>query len=560
MRHYTSEESFDSQADFEVSTDGGKTFTAVQAAAPVGISVTGVGSTVSGMFDTVMTGFSTTLSGGVMVRQSTVNPSRGETQIVPQPDGTRRISSFFDIFTDVSLDGGNTWSPATNGAVRMALTKSVIEVPSSSPNLPITNTPYISPEEWQTTYANGIILTNVIHYGFTGSFPLPGPGNTNTESFGSTVSGSISLNNGQTFSPFSAPASVTVQVNSRSDLNNNGTSYYDTLMPALNVSGGTLPAGVMLRASPTRASLGRATERQTADGNYRISSFFDIFTDISLDGGNTWSPTTSPPKRMTPRLPAKLRVFSGPNMPPPNSQYLSPAKWRAQFANGVVISNVVHTGFLENFAPPGPQSTNMEFFSSQVTFLMSMGPDQPFLPMTANADCVVSVGSSGLQSSEQVFQTVMQDLELSGGSLPANVLVRTSPTLLSLGETRFAPAQGGDYQISSYFDIFTEISLDGGVTWSAADAPCHMELHIDPSNPPTTLMQPQVSGKQLTFNVTTQPGLLYTVQYKNNLTDPAWKFLTAVSGNGQSLTVTDPLAGNPSSRFYEVVISEDPNQ
>ena len=66
------------------------------------------------------------------------------------------------------------------------------------------------------------------------------------------------------------------------------------------LSGGTLPGGVMVRESPTKASVGRTSVRTDTNGAYHISSFFDIFTEVSLDGGNTWSPSTTGPVTMSP--------------------------------------------------------------------------------------------------------------------------------------------------------------------------------------------------------------------------------------------------------------------
>ena len=132
---------------------------------------------------------------------------------------------------------------------------------------------------------------------FTQTQPPPSPGTSQTESFGSQVSGMISMNGGATFQPFSAPANVSVQVNSRSDLDNGSTRFFDTEMLQLDLSGGNLPGGIMVRESPTMASLGRTSVRTDGTG-YQISSFFDIFTEVSLDGGNTWSPSVTAPGTM----------------------------------------------------------------------------------------------------------------------------------------------------------------------------------------------------------------------------------------------------------------------
>jgi hypothetical protein len=635
----TNHELFNSTVDLQVSTDGGTTFQFVRAAAPVQVTVASRSSGSDPIYDTEMTGLSASLPNGVMIRESPTEPSRGMTAIRAQADGTYRINSFFDIFTELSLDGGASWSPATNGPVRMQLTQQAPEVVTTTPDLPQTNTPYVSPEQWHALYANGIIITNASHDQFTQKPPPPPPGGTNTENFGSRVTGQISMNGGASFQPFSASANVSVAVGSHSDLDTGNTRFFDTEMLSLNLAGGTLPGGIMVRESPSKASLGKTSVRSVpADGTFRVSSFFDIFTEVSLDGGLTWSPQVNGPGTMSPNtntpalcvvsitcpasitvtsvgpavvtffvtasdtcnnpvtitsvppsgstfpigtttvtntasnadgtatctftvtVKAKQRVFpSGGKLPPTNSVYISPAQWHAAYANGIYISNVVHRAFTANFPPPTSGSTSNETFGSKVDFQFS--PDgKSFQKFTGNADCTVKVTNIGAQGNDQVYQTEMLQLDLSGGNMPAGVMLRESPTRQSTGETRITSLPGGDYLISSFFDIWTELSLDGGQTWLPSSSAGHMELHIDLANPPTALVQPQYQGTHVSFNVPTQPGLRYTVQYNGDLTSPDWSVLTAVSGNGQSLTVDDPLVGNPSHRFYRVVIDEDPNQ
>ena len=69
----------------------------------------------------------------------------------------------------------------------------------------------------------------------------------------------------------------------------NVTGVFNTEMPALNLSGG----GVMIRESPTLVSAGQTTITDVGGGNFTINSFFDIFTELSLDGGATWTPAAS---------------------------------------------------------------------------------------------------------------------------------------------------------------------------------------------------------------------------------------------------------------------------
>jgi hypothetical protein len=77
------------------------------------------------------------------------------------------------------------------------------------------------------------------------------------------------------------------------------TGTFQTEMLSLNLSGGTLPPGVMIRESPTLASLGITTTTDLGGGLYKIDSFFDVFTELSIDGGQTWMPSTSGPGHVT---------------------------------------------------------------------------------------------------------------------------------------------------------------------------------------------------------------------------------------------------------------------
>jgi hypothetical protein len=85
----------------------------------------------------------------------------------------------------------------------------------------------------------------------------------------------------------------------------------------------------------------------------------------------------------------------------------------------------------------------------------------------------------------QVFDTELLSLNLFGLSPIPEVMFRESPTLRSTGVTiREDPcpvcaAPFTHWIISSYFDIFTEMSFDGGVSWSAASDLIHVEQAPD---------------------------------------------------------------------------------
>ena len=136
--------------------------------------------------------------------------------------------------------------------------------------LPPTNGVYISPAQFHQFYANGIVIRNARHRFFTQSLPPPPIGGSQTHNFGSQVDCEVSIDGGASFFPASAPAQVTVHVTSTGQ--QGATRTFDTEMLQLDIGGGSLPAGVMLRESPSRPSLGQTTVRQVP-GGYMIIEF-----------------------------------------------------------------------------------------------------------------------------------------------------------------------------------------------------------------------------------------------------------------------------------------------
>jgi hypothetical protein len=85
----------------------------------------------------------------------------------------------------------------------------------------------------------------------------------------------------------SGPLSVTI---SNTTPAGNPTSSFDTEIVSLNLAGTSPEFGnFMLRESPTRQSLGQHSIRQDPRG-FRVSSFFDVFLELSTDGGSSWIP------------------------------------------------------------------------------------------------------------------------------------------------------------------------------------------------------------------------------------------------------------------------------
>lgn len=67
---------------------------------------------------------------------------------------------------------------------------------------------------------------------------------------------------------------------------------------------------------------------------------------------------------------------------------------------------------------------------------------------------------------------------------------------------------------------------------------------------PIVLNLAKVTGGKLAFSWSTTTGGVYQVQWKQNLTDPAWNILTNLTATGSSLSFTDQVA--QAQRFYRV--------
>jgi hypothetical protein len=135
--------------------------------------------------------------------------------------------------------------------------------------------------------AGTIQARNFSHSNFPNPIKPPTPNNTATYSAPNTlVTLELSLD-GQTWFPAQAFGPLTVKITNTTGTGS--TSFFDTEMLQLNLNGNGPFGPFMLRESPTKQSLGRHTIRSDPRG-FRISSFFDVFLELSTDGGENWVP------------------------------------------------------------------------------------------------------------------------------------------------------------------------------------------------------------------------------------------------------------------------------
>ena len=145
-------------------------------------------------------------------------------------------------------------------------------------------------------WATGAQLRNVVMSGFTGNVAPPGLGGSVTRGFSSGMAMDVSTDGGYSWTPTTASVSGGALATTH-DHDAGGVSYYKEEMMWFSTS---YFRGIWLRESPSIPSPGQTTIEHEQDGSYEISSFFDIFVEISLDGGQFWSqPVNNTPLRVT---------------------------------------------------------------------------------------------------------------------------------------------------------------------------------------------------------------------------------------------------------------------
>jgi len=172
-------------------------------------------------------------------------------------------------------------------------------------------------------------------------------------------------------------------------------------------------------------------------------------------------------------------ITNSPSLPPAGT-YRTPADVHACFNTGgglACVSNGNHFGFL-NIIRTFPSGNEDETFNSQFTGNLQIGGG-PINPISMTGQARVLVFGRPNDTNTGVFNTEMLALNLSGGG---GFLIRESPTLASTGQTSITPIGGGQFQISSFFDVFTELSLDGGQTWTPSTGSAHVELVPEPGS------------------------------------------------------------------------------
>jgi hypothetical protein len=80
------------------------------------------------------------------------------------------------------------------------------------------------------------------------------------------------------------------------------------------------------------------------------------------------------------------------------------------------------------------------------------------------------------------FPTEILQMNLQGLGPFSAVMIRESPTLPTNGSTTITNTGGGMYHIDSFFDVFTELSIDGGMNWVPSQGSTRVVLSPEPAS------------------------------------------------------------------------------
>jgi hypothetical protein len=152
-------------------------------------------------------------------------------------------------------------------------------------------------------------------------------------------------------------------------------------------------------------------------------------------------------------------------------------------AGTLYARNFIHSGFPNPITPP-PLNASATYSASNTLVTCELSVDGAnWSTAAANGPLTTKItNTSAAGDTTTGFDTEMLQLNLTGNGLFGPFMLRESPTLQSLGRHTIRPDPRG-YRISSFFDVFLELSTDGGVNWIAANRSIRVQVSAPPAAP-----------------------------------------------------------------------------
>ncbi|MBW2417960.1 MAG: hypothetical protein JRH19_05410 [Deltaproteobacteria bacterium] len=460
---------------------------------PVKTVVRGKGGATTGSWDTEI--LSMDLSGDVGgvsidIRESPGLPSPGATSVTDNGQGRFVIDSFFDVFIELSVDGG-PFQPQTNGAGRMELERIRPKAELRNPGLPPERDPpncdrivsmYVG-RDLHALFPGGIDFSNPIHRCFKNSQVTTDPATGDeTETTDTIVEGTVDVGSGPQPVVLTGPVKTVVRGKGGAT-----TGSWDTEILSMDLSGDVGGVSIEIRESPIRPSPGETTVTDNGEGRFVVDSFFDVYTELSV-GGGPFQPQTNGAGRMDLEPIRPTATLPSPGLPPePNPpscadvvSHYEGLDEHVLFPNGIHLSRPRHKCF-ENVQVTTDPATGDEIdrFDATLTGIVDDGSGPQLVTLTGPVEVLVS-GKGGATTGS--WDTEIVSMSLSGDVGGVSIEIRESSSLPSPGETSVTDIGGGEFVIDSFFDVYTELSVGGGPFQPQTNEALRMDLkHVRPN-------------------------------------------------------------------------------
>lgn len=162
---------------------------------------------------------------------------------------------------------------------------------------------------------------------------------------------------------------------------------------------------------------------------------------------------------------------------PPDGKYVTLQEYFEYSPFGVIMTGPVLTplvGTTVRVAVGNDEQETFDAILDAVEIGLGLGPIQ----LTGLIDTYTTDRNL---STTGTFATEIVSANLSGNTPMGPVMIREDPNRASPGSTDITDLGGGLYHIDSFFDVFTEFSVDGGQTWIASDYGTRMFLVPEPA-------------------------------------------------------------------------------
>lgn len=184
-------------------------------------------------------------------------------------------------------------------------------------------------------------------------------------------------------------------------------------------------------------------------------------------------------------------VTNDPTLPPTDGVYLHPGNVHVLFSGptlDLILERPEHKAILvelrDRLPQPGPVGEREVFFSTLDGGAQACPPGTgpggcgPSIPFTLNGPVETHVFGKDPTDTTGSWSTEMVSMSLSGNIGGNPVMIRESPTQPSTGQVSVIDIGGGQFRIDSFFDVWTELSLDGGSTWIPSASSTRMVLVV----------------------------------------------------------------------------------